>query len=76
MTKNVRPNWIAEAEARHFKEAVMIQYGLAEPTAGVILAEARARRHHWVRRLVARLSAGPRPVARPVAQAWPRKAPR
>lgn len=73
MTKNARLNWIAEAEARRFEESVMIQHGLAEPTAGLILAEAKARQHHWVRRLMARLAAGPQAVPPSVTQVWPGK---
>ncbi|MFZ2005941.1 MAG: hypothetical protein WAV02_12700 [Stellaceae bacterium] len=76
MTKNVRLNWIAEAEARRFEESVMIQHGLSEPTAGVILAEARTRQRHWVRRLVARLAAGPRPARPSAVRLWPDKRPR
>ena len=76
MTKNARLNWIAEAEARHFAESVRIQHGLSEPTAGVVLAEAKARQSHWVRRLVARLAAGPRPAPPSVTLMWPDKRPR
>jgi hypothetical protein len=71
MTRNVRLSWIADAEARRFAESVSIQRGLSEPTAGVILAEAEIPQRHWMRRLMARLTAAPRPEPPPAPKVWP-----
>lgn len=59
MTRHGRLSWIAEAEARRFEEAASIQRGPAEPAIGVVLTGSAASWRRWVRRLVARLAAGP-----------------
>jgi hypothetical protein len=66
MTRHARLNWIAEAEARRFEEAASIQRAPSEPALGVVLTGSAASRGRWVRRLVARLAAGPQ-LARPEA---------
>lgn len=71
MTRNIRLNWIAEAEARRFVDSVSIQHGLSEPRVDVVLAEAQMRRRHWVRRLVARLTATSPPEPPPAPKVWP-----
>jgi hypothetical protein len=71
MTRNVRLSWIADAEARRFAESAVIQHGLSEPTVGVVFAEAEVPRQHWVRRLVARLTATPLREAPPAPKIWP-----
>jgi hypothetical protein len=71
MTRNVRLSWIADAEARRFVDSVSIQHGLSEPRADVVLAEAQLRWRHWMRRLVARLTAAPRPEPPPAPKVWP-----
>ncbi|HTW53605.1 MAG TPA: hypothetical protein VME45_17065 [Stellaceae bacterium] len=71
MTRNVRLSWIADAEARRFLDSVSIQHGLSEPRVDVVLAEAQIRRRHWVRRLVARLTAARQPEPVAVPKVWP-----
>jgi hypothetical protein len=66
MTRHGRLSWIAEAEARRFEEAASIQRGPAEPAIGVVLTGSAASWRRWVRRLVARLAAGPE-LGRPEA---------
>ena len=55
MIRNVRSDWIAQAEARFFEEAASMQHGTAEPKIVMVIAEPGAAPRHWVRRLLARL---------------------
>jgi hypothetical protein len=71
MTRNVRLSWIADAEARRFAESVSIQRGLSEPTVGVVTNGIDGGQRHWMRRLVARLTATPPPEPPPPPKVWP-----
>lgn len=71
MTRNVRLSWIAEAEARRVEASALAQRGLCEPSVGVIATATDGRRPHWVRRLVARLAAGPQLEDPPPPRVWP-----
>jgi hypothetical protein len=53
MARNTQLNWIAEADARHFREAVETQRAPSEPKICVAIAPQGGTRRHWWHRLVA-----------------------